>query len=458
MLLVLSLLRERSILFHNYFEKTKNNDTNVQNIDILFDYDEETRNSDTSFSNATIHEPLNTTGNGILPRFVLHVGPPKTGTTAIQNKFGTKYMGKMLRLDNYTYIGYNTGVLNIQKLLTMNETDGKLTFSNEFMTEVRKEKKLGNNIFGSSEFLRTPTYNQCMAWKSMFLDSNVEGSLIDDQWDLQVVIVYRRLHRSLVSKWNQMFRIFHDKNYKPIHMGHRDWPGVNDEIRIPSFEEWFIKKYYKSTKTTMSTHAAKLSYNSWERCSSKITLVNYHNHVAEDFIAHFGCNALTEATHTCSALKNNEDRAANRSVLNGSADLNYDILAVYAHENGFVHESYNRHQVSRKIEKFVIQNNILLPQKCPNATILDYLYNWSQESETWAFSVMEQTSQQIRMDKKLGKQDVNMIQPLNEERLSGFKADWNLSLGEGKYCNVDSSKTLKLERWQIFFANNFGSP
>ena len=63
---------------------------------------------------------------------------------------------------------------------------------------------------------------------------------------------------------------------------------------------------------------------------------------------------------------------------NGFIDLNYDILAVYAHGNGLIHESYNRHQVSNKIEKFVIQNNnILLPQKCPNATMLDYLYNWS---------------------------------------------------------------------------------
>ena len=97
-------------------------------------------------------------------------------------------------------------------------------------------------------------------------------------------------------------------------------------------------------------------------------------------MSHFGCNALPEATHTCSALKNDEGRAANESVKNGFIDLNYDILlAVYAHGNGLIHESYNRHQVSNKIETFVMQkqNNILLPHKCPNATMLDYLYNWS---------------------------------------------------------------------------------
>ena len=57
----------------------------------------------------------------------------------------------------------------------MNKMDGKFTFSNEFMTKIKEEKKLGNNVF------TVPCSAWCMAWKRMFLDFNDEGSLTENQ-------------------------------------------------------------------------------------------------------------------------------------------------------------------------------------------------------------------------------------------------------------------------------------
>ena len=44
----------------------------------------------------------------------------------------------------------------------MNKMDGKFTFSNEFMTKIKEEKKLGNNVFGSLERLVAHGAMQCM--------------------------------------------------------------------------------------------------------------------------------------------------------------------------------------------------------------------------------------------------------------------------------------------------------
>ena len=55
---------------------------------------------------------------------------------------------------------------------------------------------------------------------------------------MQVVIVYRRIHSHLPSMYNQRFKMARSDDGHPVGRGHRDWPGINGEIRVPGFVEW----------------------------------------------------------------------------------------------------------------------------------------------------------------------------------------------------------------------------
>ena len=195
-------------------------------------------------------------------------------------------------------------------------------------------------MVGSSEYLMNPSPEKCQAWKERFLPKNDKDSTSSNgkKWDLRIVITYRRLHGYLPSYWNQRFKLFRSKKGNKS-VGHQEWPRVNSDIRIPSFEEWFIKHYYNQPQKQL--HLAQRSYNSWKACSNGITIVNTHKD--EHLTTNLVCKGLNGATHTCSGLRKYDDQDHQRSRVkrrlrnrNASVNLDYDILPVFAYENGLV--------------------------------------------------------------------------------------------------------------------------
>jgi len=188
-------------------------------------------------------------------------------------------------------------------------------------------------------------------------------------------------------------------------------------------------------------------------------------HKDEHLTTNLVCNALNGATHTCSGLRkyDEQDHQSPRVKKNASVNLDYDILAVFACENGLVDKSYNRRDVTSAIKKYVKKNDLSLPKKCPNATVLEYMYNWSLESEQWAISAIEQTNtigtgMQMEQQRTIGELEIE-IKPLNEEHQLDFDADWEHHLRAKKFCTADGVETFKQdEQWQKFFEDAFPAP
>lgn len=442
-------------------------------------------------SNSTITNTINSRADQKegklvnLPYFVLHVGPGKSGTTTIQKDIPS--MIKLLQQDNYSLIDHEI-MHHSKNTITK---DGN--FSKKLIQQVKKRRELPGNqhIFGSSEYLYNPSPKQCRAWRDMFImspspinvdspDSNSSNNsrLVDAdekrKWNLQIIITYRRLHSYLPSVWNQQYKYFRI-NWDPQSLGHDNWPGVKGDIRIPSFEEWLMKEY----KGQWIPHTARLTFNAWQKCSNEIKVVNIHQgHLMTNFI----CKGLKGADHTCSSLlqKNTGtnittelDAAAVRRRLtlrNKSINLNYDILAVYAHSVGLVgakggdtqqhdneHKHFNRRKVAEMIQEYVESNGVDLPQKCPNSTALAYLYKSSLKSEEWAFSAIEH---QGRIDSTIARDAMGQIaeieiKPLNDEQLAAFNVDWEQSLEDETFCVVDVVETIKQTKWREFFHKSF---
>eukprot|EP00554_Chaetoceros_debilis_P004402 CAMPEP_0194092014 /NCGR_PEP_ID=MMETSP0149-20130528/45348_1 /TAXON_ID=122233 /ORGANISM="Chaetoceros debilis, Strain MM31A-1" /LENGTH=603 /DNA_ID=CAMNT_0038776819 /DNA_START=163 /DNA_END=1971 /DNA_ORIENTATION=+ len=342
-----------------------------------------------------------------LPVFLLHVGPPKSGTTTIQHEIHTPWIKDLLRKDNYTVVEH--GVIHVTNLLKKrrtihgkradwNETDNKgneservtFDFSKVFIQTMKKNRNTpGLNVFGSSEYLRQPSRGQCQEWKDKIMTSSdshphpgkttTKAKNEEKKWNLQVLIEYRRLHSYLPSTWNQMHKFFRI-DYRPIQIGHRNWPGIKNDYRIPSFEDWFVEEHYNKA----NLHPARKAYNAWKQCSNGITILNIHDRnihvdggagggagddddddgsdsgvIEGDLTTNFVCKALKGANNTCRELisrlrvddqysiessssiatgssapkisTNTRRRRLSRD--NSSLNLDYDILAVYAYEH-----------------------------------------------------------------------------------------------------------------------------
>lgn len=84
-----------------------------------------------------------------------------------------------------------------------------------------------------------PTTEQCEVWNQTFLQ--------DQDWNLQMAISHHGLHQSLPSLQNQCFKHFRldggngcPATNKRRH--HRNWPGVEGDCKIQSFEEYFLEE------------------------------------------------------------------------------------------------------------------------------------------------------------------------------------------------------------------------
>ncbi|OEU23091.1 hypothetical protein FRACYDRAFT_233257 [Fragilariopsis cylindrus CCMP1102] len=368
-----------------------------------------------------------------LPTFVLHVGPQKSGTTAIQKELHAPHMKQLLRQDNFTVIDDDIIRKKHLNFLTTTSNGTIFEFPKDFVKVVEKQRKVpGQNIFGSSEFLRVPNDRQCQAWNNMFMspvDDEIDKS--DGQkWNLHVVITYRRLHSYLPSGWNQKYKLFRI-NRRPVHLHHQNWPGVKGDYRIPSFDEWFVEKYYGQSH---HLHLAQVRYSAWKKCSDEIIIVNIHDlnvhGVDSDLTTNFVCKALKGAT------------------LHAYENELIGVDPKHAIDNAL----YRRDHVTLKVQEHADSNGIALPMKCPNSTVLDFIYDWSLKSEQWAFSVM-QNHNANSTEMGVLHPDVIENQPLTKERLSNFNNDWEKSLAEKKFCNVDFVETLKQKEWQKFFRN-----
>jgi len=375
-------------------------------------------------------------GKDNLPYFVLHVGPGKTGTGFLQK--ASKYsLTNVFTTDDYYYIGNGAGVLRRDTLLT-DDNLGNKTFSNEFIDILLTQKKHGNNIFGSSEFLDSPSIEACKAWKEM----------AKDEWNLRIVLTYRRLQDILPSRWNQRFkkkRKGPNGSGKGTGQGHTNWPGVDGDYRIMTFDEYYVNDFYKPKD---HSHDTINGYNAWKECADEIKFVNYHIKEDEDFLTEFFCEALPGETKTCSNLR---EVKMDRSHSNPSTSLDYDILAVRAYEKGLVDPSFKRQFVGEKVQYHVMKHNLSLPQRCPNATVLDFMYENSYEDEEWALSAIKQSKENANNNGKID------IVPMSKDEIYAFNSDWEKQLADKKLCTVDADQALEQDHWQKFFEDYFNS-
>ena len=342
------------------------------------------------------------------PTFVLHVGPPKTGTTAVQFTMQSPDIKALLGKDHYSFVP--------NEITHRRDLVGKL--DSLFLEKVEEFRVLGNNVFASSEYLMSLKKAQCRHWKDVFVT--------EQNFRLEIVMVHRHWHQQLPSLWNQHYK-FKRVNRIPTSR-HQDWPGINHDTRIPTIEEMWDENN-STIKQQMKQNYVSRVFDCWQDIAHKVTVFDMHEpwlmlgdgrvvDAYPDMVRNFICHALPGANHTCDDYNLHAIPRKNKSE-----NLDYDILAVYAYENGLITDkSLRRKVVVRKTSRHAVSNNITLPLKCPSKEVIDDIYSYSLYVEKWAKSPVQ-----------FSKGNEAELSP---DQLAEFNIDWEATVAKNKLCTT----------------------
>mmetsp|Transcript_17846 Transcript_17846/g.20548 ORF Transcript_17846/g.20548 Transcript_17846/m.20548 type:complete len:450 (+) Transcript_17846:248-1597(+) len=368
------------------------------------------------------------------PLLILHVGPGKTGTTSIQEILAKKWSKNALLSDHYLYIGNNGGILEKSQSYQCAGRANKsiCNLSSKLTDLVRYNENQPTNLVGSNEFLAN-------------LNSTIRRAWVDatrDKWDVRIVVSYRRFHELLPSNYNQHFKKTRIPAKKSVD-GHHNWPGIGGNIRVPSLPEYLLSKINDKEFESFN------SYQAWSEDFPNNATSVFHFHQEGDLTTNFVCQAIPCAQTMCDQMTK---KTIARPLSNSNRSTNYlgyDILAVYAYEQGLVHEFYNRYSLAMAIGKHHKEwllsggtnssastttetdiDNLHLPMVCLNADALAKLYEISLWFELWA-------------------------KPFAPKPTTDFDASWNATLDKQTLCSVDAAKALEQVGWKEFFHSRY---
>lgn len=214
-----------------------------------------------------------------LPRAIIHVGPHKTGSTAIQEFF---YRNKETLLqDNFV-------IPQLDDLFTAHKTVANLAFclnkkrdplplhcdevfrnTTIFLDRARREKR--NVILSSEEFSK--------------FDVDLEHlSALLHGFRVETVVVYRRFYDYMRSLYFELHR----------HVGRE---RIHKILNRPTFDEWLTPAILK---VWQANHAVQVRDR--YRTIGQVQVYNWHSLAASEFLANFVCSLKLQ--NTCETAQN----------------------------------------------------------------------------------------------------------------------------------------------------------
>jgi len=355
------------------------------------------------------------------PRLFLHVGPQKTGSTTLQSMLDKlSVLTGELKGDNIylRHVSPQEGDFDC-------DIDEWGTFRNckasdALKTLIQKAKNEGKNLLLTDENLDRDFV------------AGLRDAIDDKDWDVTVIVMYRRIHEWLVSWYNQINKttnkdsngnILFDKEGLPYRTERRKWPDQGG-THITSFSSWYEQyiHYWKPTEL-VNQHRSIEYYNLYNESFENVLLYNLHQE-EEEAVTNIICNIIG-ATHACEKIRSREVRLKKN---NRSVQLDHDILSVYAYDQGYIAKALKRKEVVEAVTKFIQKSGKVLPRKC-DLKMTNQIRNWLVDTE------------------KVVVGDQNWSNTKKEELLQLYES----FVKKGKICDVDKEAVLQDGEWLQFF-------
>lgn len=377
--------------------------------------------------------------NSSKPLFVLHAGPPKTGTTSIQCSL--PLLTPKLKKDKFIFVGKVTdcantfsknGYVNPRTVARCINRYGKDcgTGSDAIQCLIRKGGPCKSvqqfySILTSAHFNGV---NVIYSSEGMFDDFEFTPhfKMLLQDFHVKVVVVYRRYYQWLASRYNSLSKPVISRNdRKELN----PWPSQNGKT-IATLQQVMDENYHeRNRKINLSgdTWDFKKKYEEHFPDTSVISMYD-EGGILKTFICSF-----LNARKSCKVVDTVSDTLKNPSV-----PLHPDRMAVAAFEKGLI----KKKTLTRD---FVRQKILMKERSLGYRSFTDYpLVCLDSENES-------KILQQSLLEEKLMFTNSSSDEWEDHELL--IRKEFNDYLSKGKFCNVDVDKALKDQRWIDFFSN-----
>ena len=308
---------------------------------------------------------------------VIHIGPHKTGTTAIQHY--SKVLYPELVLDKYE-MPWKHLKQNVKPW------ENQVEFATCFTPELEDERSkypCRQDLLEAGLNIARQSNHSLLVSAETFAGTKAIGvaelkSYLDQAWsNVTIVATYRRYYEWIVSFHHEVKRI------KQSIAGATLWQAIqkNETERI-----------YPGIQDTLSKHRGELEHNNptavierYKQVFSNVVVMNYHDK-SKDLIERFYCDAIPNAPNACK-------KAIEMTKTKGEAKINQSYSAVYeeltyaAHRSGMinVHSQKYCEAVTTAIkahqEKTLKLSSDDFPHACPSSKVLGEIWDITLRSE-----------------------------------------------------------------------------
>ena len=345
-------------------------------------------------------------------QFIMHVGPPKTGTTTLQ--CALRY------LENKNLLPGNVSIMETQACTLSEKGDKKFAARMKFGKFDKADKKKALTFHVMHDCLKLWNGTEMpKCWKSLYYpfvtknakynnsiivskevlcfliqnikDKELKMNLKDKFWNefalslqpyqLVILITYRNFFDWIYSYYTQQYKFFG----RPLLS---KWPE-NGGHPIPSPEEYVAENLleYNDTyllyKKEINFYSRKYFPDKLMEAFSNISSISMkiiNMDTADDVKKLFFCDGLPSSFHMCNLV----DKISLSLKKNEAPDYIWcDMLTTKAREDGFISSTtINRKDITNAIRKHQEKKNLScfdFPKKCPSNHFYDTLFEKAME-------------------------------------------------------------------------------
>lgn len=341
---------------------------------------------------------------------VLHMGPPKTGSSTIQSY--SKRLKNALAKDGYEMPWTRSGHrIKKGRQLRTNQVNFASCFTPAGRLDVKNRRKppkypCDENLIKAGENIGKRNKNLFVSAEAF---SRIDTKGMDElevylqKWDkITIIVYYRRYHRWILSNYKQ-------------------WNKFTDVSKRVSLHDT-LNQYKSEVPTNWTPLLIERLEQKFGREALQVR--SMEKDTENGFVESFFC-AIPKAKNTCSTIKGLKSTVSS----NVSPNFDNDELALAAKKAGYIKfkGKSKKIKIKQAINKKKNEMSYEFQRICPPQDVLDGIWNITLTSEMLLFpAAFEDPSGQIEL-----------------------RNDFDSK--KSSFCVVDVDKTLQDERWQSFF-------
>ena len=360
------------------------------------------------------HEGITAAGSKVTspnaPILILHIGPPKTGTTSLQYMLN-EYRSHLLK-DSYHLIGNSTAFNNrfTRCLTKIERAKGQDVECWTSLTDTLEAHRLSNeNVILSNEVISFHGRRE-FPWKVMN-----EAFL---KWsNVKVVVSYRHLHNYIPSSHFEV-------------MKNQRWPSEIEHGKyVMPFTKFWRESYNRTTGLVGPMPTPASTVKLWSTLYN-ITVLDIEN---TEQISEFVCRILPNAVNTCQFHRKNKNFTIPELNKKDDGQLNYDSLTLVAWQRDMLKKDQTRKYLRVMVKKFQEESLNLKPNEFEFQDCLTK----DEEEDLFSESVRHMIETGLRVD---------------EEMRIRVRANFERAKAKKKFCTINATEVMDNgQHWKSYF-------